>query len=271
MKRFLLIVLSLFLLLFSGCGEIKRENSLEINVLNIGKADCIVIQIQDKCILIDTGEEENVPEILAFLQQRNVKKIHTLIFSHFDKDHVGGAAEILKSLSVERVLQSSFSSDRKEYENYIEQCKRKNIKPNVLTEPLQFTVADCTFTVLPPQKEQYERKQDNNSSLIVTLRHGEHHLGFFGDAMEERLDEYLSDANEGFDFIKIPYHGNYLKNLPELIEQTGPSYAAVTCSNKNPADEKTLTLLAENNVRYYLTQNGTVQLLSDGKKLIVIQ
>lgn len=271
MKRLLFLTLSLCLSLLCACSPGSTEYSLEINVLNIGKADCIVIETGNKCVLIDTGEEENAPEILAFLEQKNIREIDTVILSHFDKDHIGGMAEILKYVSVKNILECSFPSDRKEYGEYHQECETQGLVPNVLTEPYQFAVSDCVFTVLPPEKERYDRKQDNNASMIVTLEHGNNLLAFFGDAMEERLEEFMAASKDRFRFVKLPYHGNYLKNYERFLDQTDPDFAAVTCSQKNPADEETLSLLKEKNVKCYLTQNGNVKVLSDGKSVVVKQ
>lgn len=261
MKKFLLLLFSLTLIFTSACDSVTEDRPFEITFLSIGKADCTVIQVKDKCILIDTGEEENLPEVLAFLQKKGIRKIDTLIFSHFDKDHVGGAAGILQSLTVKNILESPFSSDREEYRKYKAECEKQNIKATVLTEVYEFTVADYAFTVIPPEKDRYDRKEDNNSSMIVTMKHGGSLFGFFGDAMDERLEEYMASYSDRFDLIKLPYHGNYLEQYPSFLDQTSPAYAVATCSLKNPADEKTLSLLEEKGVDYYLTANGEVSVI----------
>ena len=48
--------------------------------------------------MIDTGEAENAPRILEALKEKNVDHLDALIISHFDKDHVGGAAQILENI-----------------------------------------------------------------------------------------------------------------------------------------------------------------------------
>ncbi|MBR5746568.1 MAG: MBL fold metallo-hydrolase, partial [Clostridia bacterium] len=70
----------------------NSSDHLTFDVLDIGKADCIVMRHKGQVLLIDTGEEENLPEIESHLSSRGISKIDYLILSHFDKDHVGGAA-----------------------------------------------------------------------------------------------------------------------------------------------------------------------------------
>jgi beta-lactamase superfamily II metal-dependent hydrolase len=271
MKRIFSLFIVFTVLLLTACNTPIDNTSLSIDVLNVGKADCIVIRHNGETVLIDTAEKENLPEVMAFLQKNKIQTIHTMILSHFDKDHIGGAEGILKATSVERVIESNFKSDRGEYYIYHGVLREQEKEPLQLTEPFSFSVGECEFQVLPPNESSYERKEDNNASLIVTLNFRGKHFAFFGDAMEERIEEFISSNNQKFDFAKLPYHGNDLKNYPELIENIGKPKSVITCSHKNPASNETLSLLAENDISYYLTQNGNVSITCDGTKIKITQ
>jgi len=266
MKKRSFLLFLIFLLCLSACSPSSFSETM-IYVLEVGKADCIVIQTEDHVAMIDTGEEENLPEILAFLEQKEIDTIDTLILTHFDKDHIGGAAGILAELSVSTVIQSAFSGDRPEYQNYLEALSKKNISPLCLTAVYEFSLNDCRFSVFPPQKDQYSSKEDNNASLVVSLENEHHSFLFCGDAMEERLEEILSLNLGQYDFVKLPYHGNHLGNYSEFLSAVSPEFAAITCSQKNPANQKTLDLLAEHGIKVYQTSNGTVSIRSSEGKL----
>ncbi len=271
MKRFI-ILLTVFALLFSvSCSSSNDKARLSIDILDIGKADCILIRQNGKCVMIDTGEKENATEILAFLQQEKITVIDTLILSHFDKDHIGSASEIIQKLDVGEVIESTFDSDREEFFEYHDALSQKGKKPHRITEDYSFDLGDCQITVLPPKKNEYKKKQDNNASLIVTLTYRNQSFAFFADAMEERLSEFMLDTTQHFDFVKLPYHGNDLSNYSQFLEKVTFDYAAITCSQKNPASKKTLSLLNDLDLAYYLTQNGTVSIRSDGETITVTQ
>ncbi|MDO4555742.1 MAG: MBL fold metallo-hydrolase, partial [Lachnospiraceae bacterium] len=63
---------------------------LTVTILKVGKADAIMIQTEDKVMMIDTGEEDDKDKLAIFLKQENISKVDYLIITHFDKDHVGG-------------------------------------------------------------------------------------------------------------------------------------------------------------------------------------
>lgn len=94
MKKLLIFLIS-FLLMFSSACLIEREDAIKILIPKIGKADCIIIYKNNDCVMIDTGESEDNAEIVSVMQENNINRIDTLIITHFDKDHVGGAAYLI--------------------------------------------------------------------------------------------------------------------------------------------------------------------------------
>ena len=57
--------------------------------------------------------------------------------------------------------------------------------------------------------------------------------------------------------------------MPALLALTLPSYAIVTDSVKNPADEKTLSALDTMDVTTLRTIDGDVHLFTDGTKVTI--
>lgn len=255
----------------SLCSCSSSEFSVSIDILDIGKADCILIETGTKTIMIDTGEMDDASDIMAHLDEKGVETIDILILTHFDKDHIGGAAELIPAYGITTVLETGFSSDREEYDAYHTVLSDLGLSATVLTEDYSFTLDSCAFTVYVPKKTSYSTKKDNNSSLIVIMEYGEKRFLFCGDAMELRLEEFLADHPGKFDFVKLPYHGNYIQNYTDFLDEISPEYGVITCSGKNPSDDETLMLLKEYGVKVYETKNGSVLLKTNGKTIHISQ
>ena len=263
-----LLVLVSVLLCMCSCSSSKWTS---IDVFSIGKADCILIETGTKTVMIDTGEEDDVSDIVGYLDTKGVQTIDMLILTHFDKDHIGGAAELISSYGITMVLETGFSSNRDEYEAYHNVLTEQGVSATVLTENYSFTFDSCAFTVYAPKETSYETKEDNNSSLIVAMEYGEKRFLFCGDAMELRLAEFLADSPGKFDYVKLPYHGNYLENYTAFLDEVSPEYGVITCSNKNPSADETLNILSERGIKVYETKNGSVCLKTNGKKIRISQ
>ncbi len=267
MKKRIVLLLLLILSLFPTSCSLHKDNRLIIDILSIGKADCIVIRQNETVIMIDTGEEENAPEILSYLNANRITEIDCLILSHFDKDHIGSAAIILDKLSVKTVYESTFDSDREEFDRYHSVIAKKNIPVNKIDTSVQIQYGEIEFILSPPKQNHYDKKQDNNASLIASLFYRNTSYLFCGDAMEDRLEEFIEENKVDYHWMKVPYHGNYLTNYNEFLINTKPDVAAICCSDKNPSDDRTLSILKENQIDVYETRYGMIRTVSDGESV----
>lgn len=272
----LIIFLILIVIFISSIYIYKYNNNedeydFKIYFFNAGKADCILISNNDKYIMIDTGEESLSSEILAYLRNNNITKLDYLIITHFDKDHVGSASSIIDNIEIDNVLQSNSPKESEYYTNYINSLANKNITANTVTGDLEFTLGDLEIVVNGPT-EIFDSNESNNSSLIVSIKYNNTSYLFMGDSQNDRIKDYLSQhSSDKYDFIKIPYHGNYQKRLDDLLEAVEPEYAVITCSNTEPDTTETVELLEELNIKYYLTKNGSITILSDGNSMKIKQ
>ena len=255
----------------ASSAETVPAQGLRIYCFQAGKADAFLLWNEAGAVLIDTGESGFGKTVLAKLSELGIDRLAYLIVTHFDKDHVGGAKKILRSVPVEKVLQSNCPKEGADaYENYRTALEEESIEPVTVRQTLRFSLGDALFTVDPPAQERYEEDPSNNSSLIVTIACGQTLLLFLGDAKELRLREYLATEPGRFDFVKMPYHGRALESLPALLEQICPRFAVISSSDDEPEDALTLELLRKAGTRILLTREGPAELSTDGTELRVI-
>ena len=270
----LLALLCSFMLMlqpiFQGSAS-AQEYGLSLHLFSFGKADAFLFMTEEGSVLIDTGESGQGKDILAFLEENGITELDTLLLTHFDKDHVGGAAKVLKGIPVRRVLQSNSPRDSKEYNKYLSALSLARIEPVTVREPLSFSLGGAVFTVYPPEKETYSKDPSNNSSLAVTVHYGDTSFLFTGDAESARLQE-LSGSDLGtFTFLQVPHHGAWQTQFAALLEKTRPDYAVITSSEDEPEDFVTVQLLEKVGAEILLTREGEIDIFSDGTDLSIFQ
>lgn len=221
--------------------------------------------------MIDTGEEENLTDIEKHLATRRIDRIDILIISHFDKDHVGGAAGIVKEYDIGEVYITSFEKDSEYTKAFFSALDEKSITPARMISDKTVYLGETKLTLMPPKADSYAEKEDNNASMVVLAELGEKRLLFCGDAMELRIEELLSTEIGKIDLMKVPYHGKQLGNLDALLDETRPDFGVITCSGKNPPSEETIALLDARRVKTYLTENGTIRVTVTPASLSVSQ
>lgn len=268
----ILIIAALFA--FSGCAPAEKAPHAVITVFGIGKADAILVQADGSAMLIDCGEASNGDHLISELEKRGIDRLNVLQITHFDKDHVGGAAAVLKKLGADTVLYPDYEGDRAEYTAFMNAINGME-GAKALTEQTSFTLGTAELTVYPaddPEKlmKDEDKEYDNDLSLVTKMTYGERTFLFCGDIENARIKQMLKSGTDwSCDWIKLPHHGRYAKRLGDLLKAASPEYSVMTVSAKEPADEKTTALLEELSIQSYDTLNGNVETACDGSTITV--
>lgn len=265
----LLAFFSVFLIRLRPQG--RPLSTLTCTFLKVGKADAIVVEMEDHTMVIDTGEEDDGQELVDFLKKRNRKLVDALIITHFDRDHVGGADTLLAGFPVARVLIPDYEGSSAEYTDFISSMGKTSISPERLSSSLTFAFGEAMVTVDPPGSYEIPAgavEYDNNFSLITTITLGSNRMYFTGDIEKERIQKLLENESvKKCIFLKVPHHGIYNTALEDLIKVLNPKYAVICSSDKHPAENATLELLKAYGVNILETRHGNVTLISDGEHL----
>ena len=272
-KLIILIIVLVGLMGVVSMSLFSKTNSdydFKIYFFNAGKADAILLEKDNKFIMIDTGEEDLSDDILKYFKQNNITRLEYLIITHFDKDHVGSTSAIIDNIEIGEVLQSNSSKESEYYTNYLNSLSNKGITPTTVVGDYSISLSDIDIVVNGPDKV-YDSNESNNSSLIVSTSYKNNKFLFMGDSQNARIKDFLTINNETYDFLKIPYHGHYLKRLDTLLSTKNIKYAVITSSDKELEDDETIDMLDKYNVKTYLTREGSILILSNGEKIVIKQ
>ena len=91
------LMLLTLLPLCAGCAAADEGAGTQLIALNIGKADCLLLQTQGKAYLIDTGWERTSAAMLELLRRNGVTHLDGVFLSHCDRDHYGGLQALAQS------------------------------------------------------------------------------------------------------------------------------------------------------------------------------
>ena len=268
MKK-LLLSLGFLPLLLTSCNNGK--GALTVTYFNVGKADAILINYKDTNMVIDTGTKDSSKYFIDSLKAKNITEIDCLILSHFDQDHVGGAAELLSNFKVKEIYQT-YESDKvsSEIASYKMALTKENITPTVVSEDFTYTLGDITYNIYPPKSDSYSNSQSNNSSLCVKAIYDNTSFLFPGDAEKDRLKELMKQDIKA-DVLKVPHHGREEDNSKKFFTSVSAKYAIITDSLLEPADTSVINNLELLKTSIYYTKNGDVIVTSNGVNINIKQ
>lgn len=246
---------------------------MTVTAFDVGKADAFVVQTVNSVTVIDTGNKGDGKEIEKFLTNQGIDTIDTLIITHFDKDHVGGAARLVNRMQVGEIYVPNYSSEAEDYLGFIEKIEEKHLTVTAL--PMRGETAwradDAAFRLYAPNESFYGNNEENDFSLALLIQHGQNSFLFTGDAEEARQNELTALGLGTVTFLKFPYHGNYLPCTEAFLDAFQPRVAVVCCSKKEFADPSTVETLEKRGIEAYYTNNGRVTIVSDGDGLTCTQ
>lgn len=246
-------------------GEFKTT------ILKSGKSDAIILESATKTVVIDCGEDDDGEKVVNYLTSQGKTKIDYLFITHYDQDHVGGVPYVMGNMEVGEIITPNYEGNNSEYETFVETLQIMGRENTKLTENMTLTLDDVVYQIYPPLKDSYAQ-EDNDFSLVIKVTHGEDTFLFTGDAMETRVSELFEQIGDlSADFLKVPYHGNYISNSKKFIEAVSPTYAVITCNKSEGADGRVVQTLKNAGATTYLNFDGTVTAVSTGTGITVTQ
>ena len=254
----------------TGCENKKKTidpNSMMVYFINVEKGDCALLQFQNKNYLIDTGYEETADDVEKFLRDHNVVTIDGIILSHYDKDHVGGAADIIHNFTVKNIYMPDYIDSGNKYAEFMEKVELYGLQDtiNYVKEDQTITEGKVTIDLFACKETYYE--QENDYSIVAKVTYDKDTYLFTGDAEKARIKELLTYDGSTFkaDVLKIPHHGGYNKKVDDLVEMVAPKYAVSTSKTEDTTEQELKDIMTENNITCYYTCNGTIVCESNGK------
>lgn len=247
-----LLLAGLFFLLVGPLLALRPRlfPEIRLDVLDVGQAQAVLLRIPGPHpgaaplrLLID-GAGSFSPSydigrrlIAPVLLYNAPPRLHAVISSHPDLDHLGGLPYILRRFDVERLFDNGRPArgalgehwDKLRQERHCRALARGDRLP--LGDPAHGLVLE----VLHPPRNADARWRDNDASLVLRLtRHGHGLVLLPGDAEKTALrDLVASGQNLQADILVAPHHGAAGSFLPAFYEAVRPREVLASCGFMN--------------------------------------
>lgn len=197
------------------------EDALHVHVIDVGKADAILLESPDANVLVDCGTAEAAEDVLRYLAARGIDRLDAVWISHPDDDHCGGLPAVLQTVPADAVVESPVG----------ESISGMTALPQAV--PLRraavgerYAYGAMTFEVLGPLQDYAE---SNNDSTVFRLQYDGFSMLFCGD-MEAQAERDLLEGGAALraDVLKVAHHGSDTSTSAALLEAVQPRYAVVS-------------------------------------------
>lgn len=282
-KNYILILLSIALSIFMlGCNinlegsneEVQNtEGIMKVNYIDVGQGDSILVQVNNKNLLIDAGPKSSKDKLMDYLNKLNIKKLDYVIATHPHEDHIGGMSYIIDKYEVEKFYAPKVEHTTKTFERMIDSLKNKGLNINVIKEGTNsIDLGENTkVEVFSSGKDTYNNL--NNYSPIMRVEFYNNSFLFTGDAEKEVEKEVLEKGyNLKSDVLKFGHHGSSTSTTEEFFKAVNPSIGVIQLGKDNDyghPHKETLEIIKKNQLTVYRTdKDSNIVLVSDGNKII---
>ncbi len=206
--------------------DAERLPGLRVAILDVGQGDAILLQPRDgDPVLVDAGPDE--ADVAGELADRGVDRLAALVVTHPQSDHVGGVADVLEQIDVERLLYARANGTLRR------EARSAGARPRRIAAGSVARSGSLRLATLWPPGASLDhgtRVDPNRLCLVLVARWHGFEILLTGDAETE-----LAPVDPGpVEVLKVAHHGSADAGLDGLLDRASPRLAVISVGADNP-------------------------------------
>lgn len=242
-------------------------HKLEIITFDVQNADCFLVKTpENKYFIIDTGragymggKAQANSIIIKYLKDKGIKNIEGMIITHFDNDHSGGAADIMKNFHIKQIYLNNFNDTSMTSKNIFKTIKENKI-PAIIPEGRIYKEPDLDIKAIISKQNE-----DNDKSIITLLKYKNFDMIFMGDAGIKAFSDLKEFIPNDIEVFKVGHHGG-----PKVVNEEMMTYlnSDVSIISTGPnsfghPNKRTIDILRNTDI-YRTDRHNSIKIESDG-------
>ena len=250
-------------------ARLPPPTGLRITVLDVGQGDAILLQVPEGAVLVDQGPPE--ADVAQQLRKLGVRRLSAIVLTHPQRDHIGGAADVLRRLAVDRVLDPRLAASGPYERAALAAAAERHVSVEETRAGDGFSLGRLRLRVLWPDRAGTVAEDPNLLPIVLLASYGEVDALLTADAETDVTARLLSRRVE---ILKVAHHGSADPGLRAELRELLPDVAVISCGRRNDYGHptpSTLAALADSPglALYRTDEDGRVVLETDGRRISV--
>jgi competence protein ComEC len=258
--------------------------ALRLTAFDVGQGDATLLRFPDRStLLIDAGGtpfgsgafDIGARVLSPALWAQGLRGIDTLLLTHGDPDHIGGARAIVDDFGPGAVWQGIPVATHQALGAVLHRATQSGARVAERRTGDEFAYGAARVRVLHPASPDWERPRvRNDDSVVLEVHYGDVSVLLMGDvgaAIEREILPRLSPSRTRI--LKAGHHGSRTSTSQELLDAWRPQIAIISCGRGNsfghPAPEVLQRLESIGASIYRTDLHGQISIETDGGQLRV--
>jgi competence protein ComEC len=251
---------------------------LRVVFLDVGQGDATLARMPDGRVLLvdagglpgstfDIGGRVVGPALRAF----GVRTVDTLVLTHGDPDHIGGAPAVLRRFGPRAIWDGVPVPPHAALREIAAQASAAGVSWRSLQAGDRETAGGVEIRILHPPPPEWERQRvRNEDSVVLELRFGDVSIVLPGDIGREAEQLLTPTLDTGpITIVKAPHHGSATSSTEPFVHALHPAAVIFSAGKSNRFGHPAPVVVARYRALHALTfrtdEDGAVVLDTDGR------
>jgi len=250
-------------------ATLPPPTGLRITFLDVGQGDAALLQVPEGAILVDQGPPE--AKVAQQLRGLGVRHLAAVVLTHPQRDHIGGAEDVIRRLAVDRVLDPRLAVSGPYERAALAAAAKRGVEVDETRAGAAFRLGRLRIRVLWPDRPGSPTEDPNRLPIVLLASYGEVDALLTADAETDVTARLLSQHVE---ILKVAHHGSADPGLASELRELRPAVAVISCGFGNdyghPRPSTVAALRASPGLSLFRTdEDGQVVVESDGRRISV--
>jgi competence protein ComEC len=207
-----------------------QAGQFELLAADIGQGNAVIVQTATHALVYDAGprfsrESDAGHRVLVPLLRALDVKLDTLVLSHRDADHTGGAQAVLAMQPGAELLSSIEAGHALQAQRPARRCEAGQ----------SWRWDGVSFEVLHPRASDYAGSVKPNAlSCVLRISNGAQTALLVGDIEAAQEGRLVADAAPlKADLLLVPHHGSKTSSSPAFLDAVQPRMALIQAGYRN--------------------------------------
>ena len=246
----------------------QQYGAFRAAVLDVGQGESVALCSGSEAALVDCGSSNSYVDAGSVaadaLQSAGIRRLSSVIVTHYHADHTNGLTEVLTRLPVDTLYLPDIEDEYGVRDRLVSLAAHQGADVVFVTEPTRIALGEAVLTVYPPLLTTGDLNEQGLTALATA---GDFDLLITGD-MAGQTEQLLAQTYPlpDVEVLVVSHHGSRYSSDESFLRAVTPDNAVISVGDNrygHPAEETLRRLQAVGATVWRTDQQGSIRIIID--------